>query len=53
MPILAVLFGFLSLNTAALLFLAVYILITLSDLDCDYLNPTACSAKLNKVKLFN
>lgn len=48
MPILAVLFGFLSLNTAALLFLAVYILITLSDLDCDYLNPTACSAKLNK-----
>lgn len=52
MPILNtnnILFGFLSANTFALLFLAIYIVITLSDLDCDYLNPTQCSAKLNKV----
>ncbi|KAI2795570.1 Protein cornichon 4, partial [Blomia tropicalis] len=42
------LFGFQVLNTSALLFLSIYIVITLSDLDCDYLNPTQCCGKLNK-----
>jgi len=35
-------------DTGALLFLSVYIVITLSDLECDYLNATTCCGKLNK-----
>ncbi|KPM06951.1 Cornichon-like protein [Sarcoptes scabiei] len=46
------LFGFALLDTGALLFLSIYILITLSDLDCDYLNPMQCCDKLSKVILF-
>ncbi|KAF7490427.1 Protein cornichon -like protein 4 [Sarcoptes scabiei] len=42
------LFGFALLDTGALLFLSIYILITLSDLDCDYLNPMQCCDKLSK-----
>ncbi|XP_078452268.1 protein cornichon homolog 4 isoform X1 [Lampetra planeri] len=31
-----------------LIFLTVYFIITLSDLECDYLNATACCSRLNK-----
>ncbi|KAH9415971.1 Protein cornichon 4 [Dermatophagoides pteronyssinus] len=48
MAINVTLFGFALLDTGALLFLSIYILITLSDLDCDYLNPIQCCDKLNK-----
>ncbi|XP_065214551.1 protein cornichon homolog 4-like [Planococcus citri] len=33
--------------TGALLFLSIYFIITLSDLECDYLNATECCDKLN------
>jgi len=33
---------------AFLLFLSVYFIITLSDLECDYINARQCCAKLNK-----
>jgi hypothetical protein len=32
----------------SLLFLAVYFIITLSDLECDYINARTCCAKLNQ-----
>ncbi|XP_005106828.1 protein cornichon homolog 4 [Aplysia californica] len=41
------LFIFALLDEGALLFLAVYFVITLSDLECDYLNARACCDKLN------
>lgn len=31
-----------------LLFLTVYFIITLSDLECDYINATSCCSKLNR-----
>ncbi|CAG2121645.1 unnamed protein product [Medioppia subpectinata] len=42
------LFVFALFDTSALLFLTVYIVITLSDLECDYLNAHQCCNKLNK-----
>ncbi|CAH1261322.1 protein cornichon homolog 4-like isoform X1 [Branchiostoma lanceolatum] len=44
----AVLFILALLDCSALLFLTVYFIITLSDLECDYLNATQCCSKLNK-----
>ncbi|XP_067682040.1 protein cornichon homolog 4-like [Haliotis asinina] len=41
------LFIFALIDEATLLFLAVYFIITLSDLECDYLNATSCCSKLN------
>jgi len=41
------LFIFSILDEGALLFLAVYFVITLSDLECDYLNARGCCDKLN------
>ncbi|XP_072912345.1 protein cornichon homolog 4 isoform X1 [Hemitrygon akajei] len=35
-------------DCCALIFLAVYFIITLSDLECDYINARACCSKLNK-----
>jgi len=37
------------LITGVLIFILVYFLITLSDLECDYLNASECCAKLNFV----
>ncbi|XP_022667126.1 protein cornichon homolog 4-like isoform X1 [Varroa jacobsoni] len=42
------LFVFSLFDTGALLFLTVYVVITLSDLECDYLNAQECCTKLNK-----
>ncbi|ELU11223.1 hypothetical protein CAPTEDRAFT_227547 [Capitella teleta] len=36
------------LDDTILLFLAVYYIITLSDLECDYINATTCCSRLNK-----
>lgn len=44
----AMLFVFALFDTGALLFLSVYIVITLSDLECDYLNAHQCCKKLNR-----
>lgn len=41
------LFVFSLFDTGALLFLTVYVVITLSDLECDYLNAQQCCSKLN------
>jgi len=41
------LFAFCLLDTGALLFLLVYYVITLSDLECDYLNAQQCCSNLN------
>lgn len=40
-------FAFALVDTGAVLFLLVYFLITLSDLECDYLNAQQCCSKLN------
>ncbi|KAF4532692.1 hypothetical protein B566_EDAN002928 [Ephemera danica] len=42
-----VLFAFALLDTAGILFLLIYFVITLSDLECDYLNAQQCCSKLN------
>lgn len=42
------LFVFSLFDTGALLFLTVYVVIALSDLECDYLNAQQCCSKLNK-----
>ncbi|XP_003738559.1 protein cornichon homolog 4 [Galendromus occidentalis] len=42
------LFAFSLFDTGGLLFLTVYVVITLSDLECDYLNAQECCTKLNK-----
>lgn len=42
------LFIFALTDTGALLLLTAYIVITLSDFECDYLNAQQCSNKLNK-----
>uniref|UniRef100_A0A672K7S2 Uncharacterized protein n=1 Tax=Sinocyclocheilus grahami TaxID=75366 RepID=A0A672K7S2_SINGR len=38
-------------DCCALIFLSVYFIITLSDLECDYINARSCCSKLNKVSL--
>ncbi|XP_041353511.1 protein cornichon homolog 4-like [Gigantopelta aegis] len=43
----SLLFIYALIDEGALLFLAVYFIITLSDLECDYLNATSCCEKLN------
>uniref|UniRef100_H2ZDF6 Uncharacterized protein n=2 Tax=Ciona savignyi TaxID=51511 RepID=H2ZDF6_CIOSA len=35
-------------DSAIMLFLSVYFIITLSDLECDYLNSSTCCEKLNR-----
>ncbi|KAM3615294.1 uncharacterized protein V6R79_026174 [Siganus canaliculatus] len=35
-------------DCCALIFLSVFFIITLSDLECDYINARACCSKLNK-----
>ncbi|XP_067140604.1 protein cornichon homolog 4 [Centruroides vittatus] len=42
------LFVFSVFDTGALLLLTVYVVIALSDLECDYLNAQQCCSKLNK-----
>ncbi|XP_039285251.1 protein cornichon homolog 4-like [Nilaparvata lugens] len=41
------LFAFALVDTGSILFLLVYYVITLSDLECDYLNAQECCSKLN------
>uniref|UniRef100_A0A2K5I9X2 Cornichon family AMPA receptor auxiliary protein 4 n=1 Tax=Colobus angolensis palliatus TaxID=336983 RepID=A0A2K5I9X2_COLAP len=48
----AVVFVFSLLDCCALIFLSVYFIITLSDLECDYINARSCCSKLNKVRHF-
>uniref|UniRef100_A0A673MWD7 Protein cornichon homolog 4-like n=1 Tax=Sinocyclocheilus rhinocerous TaxID=307959 RepID=A0A673MWD7_9TELE len=38
-------------DCCVLIFLSVYFIITLSDLECDYINARSCCSKLNKVSL--
>uniref|UniRef100_A0ABI7WH89 Secreted protein n=1 Tax=Felis catus TaxID=9685 RepID=A0ABI7WH89_FELCA len=45
----AVVFVFSLLDCCALIFLSVYFIITLSDLECDYINARSCCSKLNKL----
>ncbi|XP_065832645.1 protein cornichon homolog 4-like [Oscarella lobularis] len=47
----SVLFIFELIMTTALLFMSVYFIICLSDLECDYLNATSCCRKLNMCTL--
>ncbi|GFS47620.1 protein cornichon homolog 4 [Nephila pilipes] len=42
------LFVFSLFDIGALLFLTVFVVITLSDLECDYLNAQQCCSKLNR-----
>ncbi|KAL2711688.1 protein cornichon 4-like [Vespula squamosa] len=42
------LFALALVNTGCVLFLLVYFIITLSDLECDYLNAQQCCSKLNE-----
>ncbi|KAB0362765.1 hypothetical protein FD755_021321 [Muntiacus reevesi] len=44
----AVVFLFSLLDCCALIFLWVYFIITLSDLECDYINASSCCSKLIK-----
>ncbi|XP_022329240.2 protein cornichon homolog 4-like isoform X2 [Crassostrea virginica] len=39
------------IGEGGLLFLVVFFVITLSDLECDYLNATTCCSRLNKFVL--
>jgi len=41
------LFSFTLVNTGALIFILVFFIITLSDLECDYLNAQECCGRLN------
>ncbi|KAK4886417.1 hypothetical protein RN001_002688 [Aquatica leii] len=41
------LFSLALLDTGAILFLLIYFIITISDLECDYLNAQQCCSKLN------
>ena len=43
------LFSFCLLDTGGLIFILIYFIITLSDLECDYLNAQECCSKLNFV----
>ncbi|XP_018336228.1 protein cornichon homolog 4 [Agrilus planipennis] len=40
-------FSFALIDSGAVLFLLIYFVITLSDLECDYLNAQQCCSKLN------
>lgn len=42
-----ILFGFSLIDTGAVLFLLIYFVLTLSDLECDYINAQQCCSKLN------
>ncbi|XP_049632578.1 protein cornichon homolog 4 isoform X2 [Suncus etruscus] len=44
----AVVFIFSLIDCCVLIFLSVYFIITLSDLECDYINARSCCSKLNK-----
>ncbi|XP_074103372.1 cornichon-like protein [Cotesia typhae] len=44
----SLLFAFALLDTGVVLFLLVYFVIALSDLECDYLNAQQCCSRLNK-----
>ncbi|CAG9864702.1 unnamed protein product [Phyllotreta striolata] len=44
----SILFSLSMLDTGALLFLLIYFLITLSDLECDYMNAQECCSRLNQ-----
>ncbi|XP_061206454.1 protein cornichon homolog 4 isoform X1 [Neopsephotus bourkii] len=44
----SVVFIFSLIDCCALIFLSVYFIITLSDLECDYINARSCCSKLNK-----
>ncbi|TRZ26049.1 hypothetical protein HGM15179_001021 [Zosterops borbonicus] len=44
----SVIFIFSLIDCCALIFLSVYFIITLSDLECDYINARSCCSKLNK-----
>ena len=44
------LFSFCLLDTGGLIFILIYFIITLSDLECDYLNAQECCSKLNFVR---
>lgn len=44
-----ILFSFCLLDTGVLLFILIFFIITLSDLECDYLNAQECCARLNFV----
>ena len=46
------LFTFVLLDTGGLIFILIYFIITLSDLECDYLNAQECCAKLNFVSTY-
>ena len=46
------LFSFCLLDTGALIFILIYFIITLSDLECDYLNASECCGKLNFVSFY-
>ena len=39
--------------TGVLVFILIYFLITLSDLECDYLNAQECTGKLNFVRILH
>ena len=45
------LFSFCLLDTGVLIFILIYFIITLSDLECDYLNAQECCGKLNFVSI--
>ena len=47
----AVVFGGMLIDSSALLGINIYALITLSDLECDYLNASTACSKLNSVIL--
>ncbi|XP_075897054.1 protein cornichon homolog 4 isoform X1 [Nelusetta ayraudi] len=44
----AAVFIFSLVDCCGLIFLSVFFIITLSDLECDYINARACCSKLNK-----
>ncbi|XP_053211341.1 protein cornichon homolog 4-like [Panonychus citri] len=51
----SLLFAFAIADTGCLLFLSIYFIITLSDLECDYINARDCCNKLNplvKLEIF-
>ena len=47
------LFSMCLILTGILIFILIYFIITLSDLECDYLNAEECCGKLNFVSILN
>ena len=47
------LFSMCLIFTGILIFILIYFIITLSDLECDYLNAEECCGKLNFVSIIN